>query len=140
MQADKPALTPKLAPFALNWGIISTCDISISFAHHLPLDPTSRNTREVKHKIAAVGSHSVQSDQAFIEDVHNDPDVTAVYLGTPHVPHHCNAKDALLAGKHVLLEKPACLEVEELDELIKIAKEMSRFFMGVVWTPLQRIT
>ncbi|KIR51283.1 hypothetical protein I315_06328 [Cryptococcus gattii Ru294] len=29
-----------------------------------------------------------------------------------------------------LLEKLAFLEVEQLDELIKIAKEMSRFFMG----------
>ncbi|KIR50662.1 hypothetical protein I315_06893 [Cryptococcus gattii Ru294] len=61
--------------------------------------------------------------------MYNDPDVTVVYVGTPHVLHHRNTKDALLAGKHVLLEKPACLEVEELDELIKIAKEKKLFFM-----------
>ncbi|KAE8542960.1 hypothetical protein D1P53_001025 [Cryptococcus gattii VGV] len=50
-----------------------------------------------------------------------------VYVGALHVPHHRNAKDALLAGKHVLLEKPACLEVKELDELSKIAKEKNLF-------------
>ncbi|WVO21044.1 uncharacterized protein IAS62_006242 [Cryptococcus decagattii] len=33
--------------------------------------------------------------------------------------------------KHVL-EKPACLEVEELDELIQIAKEKNLFFMEAV--------
>ncbi|KIR37780.1 hypothetical protein I307_05303 [Cryptococcus deuterogattii 99/473] len=31
------------------------------------------------------------------------------------------------------IEKPACLEVEELDELIKIAKETSHFFMEVFY-------
>ncbi|ADV25677.1 hypothetical protein I305_04942 [Cryptococcus gattii E566] len=56
----------KLTPLTLNWGIISTGDISTNFAHHLPIDPTSRNTRDVNHKIAAVGSHSVHSAQAFI--------------------------------------------------------------------------
>ncbi|KAL0247460.1 hypothetical protein I308_103525 [Cryptococcus tetragattii IND107] len=73
------------------------------------------------------------------EEVYNDPHVTVVYIGTPHVLHHRNAKDALLAGKHVLLEKPACLEVEELDELIKIAKEKKLFFMEAVWTRFQPI-
>ncbi|KAL0256046.1 hypothetical protein I308_100859 [Cryptococcus tetragattii IND107] len=66
------------------------------------------------------------------EEVYNDPHVTVVNVGTPHVLHHCNAKDALLTGEHVLLEKPVWLEVEVLDELIKIAKEMSRFFMEAV--------
>ncbi|KIR50655.1 hypothetical protein I315_06899 [Cryptococcus gattii Ru294] len=75
------------------------------------------------------------------EEVYNDPHVTVVYIGTPtpHVLHRRNAKDALLADKHVLLEKPACLEVEELDELIKIAKEKKLFFMEAVWTRFQPI-
>ncbi|KIR28466.1 hypothetical protein I309_02771 [Cryptococcus deuterogattii LA55] len=158
-----------MAPFTLNWGIISTGGISTTFAHDLLVDPASRNTRDVNHKIAAVGSRSIQSAQAFIdklkessegkswawgvkngvldgvkargtyEEVYNDPDVTVVYVGTPHVLHHRNAKDALLAGKHVLLEKPACLDVEELDELIKIAKEKNLFFMEAVWTRFQPI-
>ncbi|AAW43964.1 conserved hypothetical protein [Cryptococcus deneoformans JEC21] len=159
-----------MAPFTVNWGIISTGVISTVFAHDLLVDPASRNTKDVNHKITAVGSRSVQSAQAFIdklkessegkswawgvkngvldgvkprgtyEEVYNDPDVTAIYVGTPHVLHHRNAKDALLAGKHVLLEKPACLEVEELDELFMIAKEKNLFFMEAVWTRFQPIT
>ena len=54
--------------------------------------------------------------------------VTVVYVGTPHVLHHHNGKDALLAGKHVL-EKPAYLEVKGLDGLSKIAKEKKLPFM-----------
>ncbi|KAE8539129.1 hypothetical protein D1P53_004218 [Cryptococcus gattii VGV] len=127
----------KLAPLTLNWGIISTGDISTNFAHHLPIDPTSRNTRDVNHKNADVGSLSVQFAQTFIEklrklttyeEVYSDPDVTVVYVGALHVLHHRNPKDALLAGKHVLLQKPACLEVKELDELSKIAKEKNLLY------------
>lgn len=55
--------------------------------------------------------------------------VDAVYIGTPHTFHHRNAKDALLAGKHVLCEKPFTLSIEELDELIAIAKEKRLFLM-----------
>lgn len=52
-----------------------------------------------------------------------------VYIGTPHTLHHRNAKDALLAGKPVLVEKAFTLDVEELDELISIAKEKNLFLM-----------
>ncbi|KIY33672.1 hypothetical protein I305_04069 [Cryptococcus gattii E566] len=111
----------KLAPLTLNWGIISG-DISTNSADHLPIDPASRNTRDGNHEIAAKalrGNHGLGERKC-----------TTILYGTTHVLHHCNAKHALWAGKHVLLEKPVCLEVEELDELIKIVKRMSRFFMG----------
>ncbi|KIR58763.1 hypothetical protein I314_05175, partial [Cryptococcus bacillisporus CA1873] len=58
--------TGKLVPFTLNWGSSHTGDISTSFAYDLPIGPTSGNTRDADHKNAAVGSHSVQSAQAFI--------------------------------------------------------------------------
>lgn len=52
-----------------------------------------------------------------------------MYIGTPHTFHHRNAKDALLAGKHVLCEKPFTLSLDELDELIAIAKDKRLFLM-----------
>ena len=52
-----------------------------------------------------------------------------MYIGTPHTFHHKNAKDALLAGKHVCCEKPFTFDVEELDELIALAKEKKLFLM-----------
>jgi len=33
------------------------------------------------------------------------------------------AKESLLAGKHVFLEKPIALEISEADELIALARE-----------------
>ena len=53
----------------------------------------------------------------------------AIYIGTPHTFHHLNAKGALQGGKHVLCEKPFTLTMEELDELLAIAKEKKLFLM-----------
>ncbi|MFE3203363.1 Gfo/Idh/MocA family protein [Embleya sp. NPDC059237] len=51
-----------------------------------------------------------------------DPDVDAVLVATPGT-HARDARAALLAGKHVLAEKPLCLTVAEADELGALAAE-----------------
>ena len=45
----------------------------------------------------------------------------AVCIATPDNRHFGPARDALAAGKHVLIEKPSVLSLIELDELISIA-------------------
>jgi len=42
---------------------------------------------------------------------------------TPETTHHPIARDALAAGKHVLLEKPIALTFDEADELIGLARK-----------------
>ena len=50
--------------------------------------------------------------------------IDAVMISTtPEPTHYPFAKDALLAGKHVFLEKPIALELAEADELIALARE-----------------
>lgn len=49
--------------------------------------------------------------------------VDAVCIATPDDRHFAPAKAALLAGKHVLIEKPSVLSLAELDELNRIAAE-----------------
>jgi predicted dehydrogenase len=52
-----------------------------------------------------------------------NPDVHAVMISaTPETTHYPITKDALEAGKHVLLEKPIALTLDEADELIDLAK------------------
>ena len=52
-----------------------------------------------------------------------------MYIGTPHTYHYTAAKAAILAGKNVLCEKPFTFDLEELDDLIKLAKEKNVFMM-----------
>ena len=42
---------------------------------------------------------------------------------TPETTHYPMARDCLLAGKHVFLEKPIALERHEADELIALAEK-----------------
>ena len=44
---------------------------------------------------------------------------------TPETLHYPMARESLLAGKHVFLEKPIALELHEADELIAIARRGS---------------
>jgi len=53
-------------------------------------------------------------------------DVEAVNICTSNETHHQVCKDALLAGKHVLVEKPLTLKPEKAHELVKIAKEQNK--------------
>jgi predicted dehydrogenase len=57
-----------------------------------------------------------------VKDMLEHADVDAVAVATP-VPHHFPvAKAALLAGKHVLMEKPLASNVDECHELINLAE------------------
>ncbi|MGH8637949.1 MAG: Gfo/Idh/MocA family protein, partial [Burkholderiales bacterium] len=50
---------------------------------------------------------------------------------TPETTHFPMARECLLAGKHVFLEKPIALELHEADELIQVAREMKvKFTIG----------
>lgn len=56
--------------------------------------------------------------------------VEAVHICTPPVLHYEMIKAALLAGKHVVCEKPMCLEPEQAKELKYLAQE--RGLIGAV--------
>lgn len=56
-------------------------------------------------------------------------DVDAVVIATPAVQHFVLTKQALLAGKHVFVEKPLALEVKEAQELCELAAQANRIVM-----------
>ncbi len=58
-----------------------------------------------------------------------DPSVTAVVISTPTGTHHALCKQALEAGKHVLVEKPIATRSEEAEELAALADKAGRILM-----------
>lgn len=52
-----------------------------------------------------------------------DPAIDMVYVASPNSIHYGQTKAALLAGKHVICEKPFAPTVAEAEELIALAKE-----------------
>jgi predicted dehydrogenase len=56
-------------------------------------------------------------------------DVDAVVIATPVRTHYQLAKEALLHGKHVLVEKPLTANVAEAEELVALAEQQQRILM-----------
>ncbi len=59
-------------------------------------------------------------------ELYDDPEIDLIIVNTPDNTHYELARKALLAGKHVVVEKPFVLEVEEGRELIELAGKRAR--------------
>ncbi|HLH17442.1 MAG TPA: Gfo/Idh/MocA family oxidoreductase [Bryobacteraceae bacterium] len=68
----------------------------------------------------------VERVEADYRKILEDPAVDAVHICTPNALHFPMAKDALLAGKHVICEKPLATTVAEAQELADLAAKMQR--------------
>ena len=66
---------------------------------------------------------------ADLDDVIGDPGIDAVVITLPAALHYETAKKALLAGKHVLVEKPMTDSVETACELARLAQERGLVLM-----------
>ena len=67
------------------------------------------------------------------EDLIADPNIEAIYISLPNSLHIEWSIKAMRAGKHVLCEKPAAMDVAELKEAIKVADETGLIFMEASW-------
>jgi predicted dehydrogenase len=77
-----------------------------------------RNAEAARRLGAAFAVPFITTDH---REVLRDPAIDAVHIGTPNAQHFSMAKDALLAGKHVICEKPLTTTVAEAEELVSLA-------------------
>src|SRR6185437_2530632 len=79
----------------------------------------------------AAATHAARAVADYRELARRD-DIDAVYVSaTPETTHFPIARDFLAAGKHVFLEKPIALELDEADELVALAREKKlKFTIG----------
>lgn len=122
----------------IRWGILSTGNIAHSFSRGFPgvLDGV----------LHAVGSRTQAAADAFgdefniprrygsYEALAQDPEVDAIYIGTPHPFHMENSLLCLDAGKAVLCEKPFTINAPEAAAVIRRAREKRVFIMEAMWT------
>lgn len=64
-----------------------------------------------------------------IPEALNDSEIEAVIICLPHDLHRAVVIDALKHGKHVLVEKPLALSIEEADQMIEAAETNQRNLM-----------
>ena len=59
---------------------------------------------------------------ASVEKLCDDPNVEAVYIATPHQLHAGHVRVAAAGGKHILVEKPMALSLDECQSMIDAAR------------------
>ena len=117
----------------MNIGILSTSSIAPRFIAAVREEGSfeiialsSRTLEKAREKAdawnipKAYGSH---------EDLLADQDVDMVYISAVNSAHYKWAKAALLAGKHVICEKPCTTQEVQTRELYAMAKERNLFLM-----------
>lgn len=80
------------------------------------------------YKINSGRTHSIKSYQNY-QDIIEDPQLDAVIIASYSGLHFEMAKAALLSNKHVVLEKPMALSIEDADELINLSKKQKKELM-----------
>ena len=73
-------------------------------------------------------SYSVATTTRF-EELLAIPEMQAVVIAAPAAQHFALAKQAMLAGKDVFVEKPLALRVQDGEELLQLAKRHDRVLM-----------
>jgi len=85
------------------------------------LDETLRN--RVRQQYPNVPTYSDYKEILSLKNIN------AVVIATPVASHFSIAKEALLTGKDVFIEKPMTMDIVEAEELIQIAAEHKRILM-----------
>jgi predicted dehydrogenase len=80
---------------------------------------------ETTAELAQVKAQALGITKAYasFEEMLADPAVDVVHLATPNYVHFPQARAALLAGKHVMCEKPLATSSRESGELVQLAAE-----------------
>ncbi|KRK07787.1 oxidoreductase family protein [Lactobacillus pasteurii DSM 23907 = CRBIP 24.76] len=111
---------------ALTWGIIGTGGIAHRFAGNMKMSGTkmvgvaARNFEKTK-KFAQ--EYGIEQAYEAVDEMLANEQIQAIYIATTNNTHVDFIKQALLAGKHVLCEKPMAINTKQFDECAALAKK-----------------
>jgi predicted dehydrogenase len=121
----------------MKWGVIGLGKITTTFTKEFSLIENA--------SIHMAGSRSLEKAQYFAQthsipnfgtydDVINNKEIQAIYIGTPHSEHFEWTKKALENGKHVLCEKSITVNESQFLVLRDLARENKLMLMDAMWT------
>ena len=126
----------------VNWAILAPGKIAESIAK--AMSESSKINKAIR--LYAVASRHEGKAENFskkwgfekaydsYEALYNDKDVDAVYVAPSHSLHYNIVLELLNHNKHVLCEKPAAYNVEQLLKITETANDKNLFFMEAMWT------
>lgn len=91
------------------------------------------STPRSQEKAKALADHyRIQDLYTDLEEALTNPNTDTVYVATPNHLHYEMTKAALLAGKHVICEKPFTLKEAQAQELAEIAKRKQLILLEAI--------
>lgn len=117
----------------LQLGIIGTSWITDSFVesalatNHYELNTVySRREETAKEFAEKYGEVATETD---LEALMENPELDVIYIASPNSLHYEQSLLALTAKKHVMVEKPATVNVKQWDHLLQTAEENEVFIL-----------
>ena len=125
---------------ALKWGIAAAGRISDEFTNAM-----SAHDKQ-NHQVIAIAARDLSRAEEFAKrfdipkaygsylDLAKDATVEVVYIGVLNPQHLEVAMLMLDHGKHVLCEKPLCMNEKQSKKLIAFAESKKLFLMEAIWS------
>ncbi|AFL87571.1 putative dehydrogenase [Terriglobus roseus DSM 18391] len=107
------------------WG----CNVARCLYENPDCDLVACSDVSESRRALAERNWNTQTAVSLDEMLANFPEIRAIVISTPAVTHFSLAKQALLAGKDVFVEKPFTLKVSHAEELLALAESLGRILM-----------
>lgn len=125
----------------IRWGIVGPGRIAEKVVEDFAVVPGAR--------VTAVGSRSLERAQSFADrhgveraygsyaELLADDEIDVLYVATPHAQHAAFARNAVRAGKALLMEKAFTATAAGAASVIELARSEGVFVMEAMWTRFQ---
>ncbi|XP_055851312.1 trans-1,2-dihydrobenzene-1,2-diol dehydrogenase-like [Episyrphus balteatus] len=124
----------------LRWGIVSAGKISHDFVTGLSTLPSDEHSvvaiaaRDKKRAEQFANLHEIPNALGNYEDLAESKEIDVVYIGALNPQHFEIGMMMLEHGKHILVEKPLCMNEKQAKKLITYAERKKLFLMEAVWS------
>ena len=127
------------SPNPIKWGVIGLGYMAETFARAIDGNKdgivyavASRDITKAR-RFATKHGHCKAFGSYESMVMNHDLNLDIIYIATPAKYHYEHIKLCLNAGKNVLCEKPITINHQQLEELIRLAKENNCFLMEGMW-------
>lgn len=116
----------KLGTIGTSWITDSFIESALATSFYELHTVYSRSKETAQEFAEKYGEVTIETD---LDALMENPTLDVLYIASPNSLHYEQSLLALRAKKHVMVEKPATLSIEQWDELLQVAKENEVFVL-----------